>query len=101
MYPGLQSFFNYNLYKGDDFMKETPDLARTMTIPDAIFPFEYDFKLKYDDGCTSSNGLQGAWTGRLLTYFDAWIIPSNAFGSEYGDLAGFNGITGYKITQGA
>jgi hypothetical protein len=99
LYPGLQSFFNYNLFAGDDFMKETPDLSRRMTIPDALYPFEYDFILKYDDGCATGNGLQGAWTGRLLTYFDTWIVPSNAFGSEYGDLAGFNGITGYQITQ--
>lgn len=99
MYPGFQSFFNYNLYAGTDFAKNTPDLARTLTVPDAIFPFSYDFKLKYDDGCASSNGLQGAWTGRLLTYFDSWIVPSDAFGNEYGNLAGFNGITGYNITQ--
>ena len=68
LYPGFQSFFNYNLYAGADFAKNTPDLARTLTIPDAIFPFSYDFKLKYNDGCDTGNGLQGAWTGRLLTY---------------------------------
>ena len=53
----------------------------------------------YDDNCTGGNGLQGAWIGRVLTYFDLWTVPENAFGDVYGDLNDFNGILGYTFNE--
>ena len=99
LYKGMQSFFNYNLYSGSDFDQFTPDFATKSTIPDPVYGYNLDFKLKYDDGCDTGNGLQGAWTGSLFTYFDLWTVPEDAFGDEYGDLNDFNGIVGYDITQ--
>lgn len=98
-YAGLSQFFNYTLFKGKDFQNPDPLGGIRTTIPDAIFPFEWDYILKYDDECDTGNGLQGAWTGRILSYFNLWIAPDTAFGEPYGDLADFNGVVGYRITQ--
>jgi len=97
-YAGTSNFYNYNLFNGD-FDLNTPDLAIRTTMRDAIFPFDWDFILKYSDECSTGNGLQGEWTGRILTYFDLWIAPDTAFGEPYGDLVDFNGQVGYRITQ--
>jgi hypothetical protein len=96
-YAGLSQFFNYNIYKGDFNINHLGTIHTTM--PDAIFPFQWDYILKYDDECDTGNGLQGVWTGRVLCYFNLWIAPDTAFGEPYGDLADFNGIVGYEITQ--
>lgn len=97
-YPGLTQFYQYNLYRGE-FAIETPDSKIKGTMPDPVYPIVWDYILEYDDGCTTSNGLQGAWTGRVLSYFDLFTVPEEAFGEPYGDLADFNGLVGYKITQ--
>ena len=98
VYPGLSQFFSYNNFKGD-FNLNTPDSSIKTTIKDPLFGFDWDFILKYDDECSTGNGINGAWTGRVLLYFDLWQAPSAAFGGAYGDLAGFNGTVGYKVTQ--
>jgi len=96
---GISNFFNYNLFKGSDFENPSPLGGVRTTMRDAVFPFDWDFILKYDDECDTGNGLQGAWTGRILTYFDLWQAPDTAFGEPYGDLVDFNGVVGYNITQ--
>lgn len=98
MYPGLAQFYQYNLYRGD-FDRQTPDLAIKGTMPDPILPITWDYKLSYDDDCENGNGLQGAWTGTIFTYFDLFTVPEEAFGEPYGDLVDFNGIVGYEIGQ--
>jgi hypothetical protein len=98
--PGLTQFFGYNLFKGV-FVKETPDSLIKGTMPDAIYPFDWDYKIEYDKGCTNGNGLQGAWVVTVFKYFDLFTVPERAFGDTYGELNDFNGIVGYNITQGA
>jgi hypothetical protein len=100
MYPGMQQFFSYNLFKGF-FAQNVADLRIKGTMPDPIYPFEWDYILEYDDNCSTGNGLQGAWTIRCLLSFDVWTVPSDAFGDTYGDLNDFTGIVGYNITQGS
>lgn len=98
-YPGAAQFYQYNLFRGDFAIKVTETHIKG-TMPDPIFPgITYDYILKYDDNCETGNGLQGAWVGRVLTYFDLFTIPEGAFGDTYADLNDFNGIVGYKITQ--
>lgn len=96
---GMQQFFNYSLYLGNDFGFDTRGFLTRGTIQDPKYPILYDYILKFDDNCTTNNGHQGAWTGRVFTYYDLWTVPTDAFGDVYGGLAGFNGITGYNITQ--
>ena len=108
-YAGLSQFYQYNLYQGDDFMIDTPDHTKKMSIDDPVFgsALKWDFILKYYDGCDNSgqgvaneNGLQGHWVGRVLTYFDLWQVPEEAFGELYGsNLTDFTGTVGYNITQ--
>ncbi len=98
-YPGLTQFFQYNLFKGQ-FAIVTPDDKIKGTMPDPIYPITYDYTLYYDDDCATGNGLQGAWTGRVLAYFDLFVAPEEAFGEPYGGLVDFNGLVGYRITQG-
>lgn len=99
-YPGLAQFYQYNMNRGE-FAIETPDLKVKGTMPDPVYPIVWDYDIKYEDGCDSGNGIgTGAWTGRVYTYFDLFTVPEEAFGEPYGDLADFNGLVGYKITQG-
>lgn len=98
-YPGSAQFYQYNLYKGD-FAFQVHDGEIYGTLPDPVFPgITYDYKLKWDDNCSTGNGLQGAWVGRLFTYFDLWTVPEGAYGDVYSDLNDFNGIIGYNITE--
>ena len=98
-YPGLTQFYQYNLFKGA-FEIQTPDDKIKGTMPDPIYPgLTWDYTLYYDDDCATGNGLQGAWTGRVIAYFDLFTVPEEAFGEPYGDLVDFNGIVGYRITQ--
>ena len=97
-YPGLTQMYGYNLYNGV-FAKETPDSLIKGTMPDPVYPIMWDYKIRYDDGCDTGNGLQGAWVVEVFKYFDLFTTPTDAFGNSYGDLAGFNGIVGYEITQ--
>ena len=97
LYPGMAQFFQYNLFRGD-FVLNHGNLIKG-TMPDPILPITYDYTLKYDDNCSTGNGLQGAWIGRILTYFDLWTIPEDAFGDVYGDLNDFNGIVGYSFNE--
>ncbi len=99
-YANSSAFFNYNLF-GPDFSLDTPDLAIRTTMRDAVYPFNWDFILKYSDECSTGSGLQGEWTGRILNYFNLWIVPDLAFGEPYGPLGDFNGNVGYNITQAA
>ena len=99
LYPGFQQFFNYNVFGGSFFRKDTPDLKIKGTMPDDVYPFEWDYILQYDDGCDTGNGIQGSWTLRLMSYFDMFTVPEAAFGDSYGDLNGFTGIVGYNILQ--
>lgn len=100
-YPGLTQFYQYNLNRGD-FALETPDSLIKGTMPDPVYPIIWDYDLAYDRNCDNGgNGLQGAWTGRVYTYFDLFTVPEGAFGEPYGDLVDFNGLVGYRITQGA
>lgn len=99
-YAGLQQFFHYNVFASDQFTLDVQNHIRT-TIQDPVFPqIQYDFIFKYDDGCDSGNGIQGAWTGRVLIYFNLWTPPDAAFGEPYGDLGDFTGVVGYTVTQG-
>ena len=43
--------------------------------------------------------MQGAWIGRVLTYFDIWNIPEDAFGDVYSDINDFNGVLGYTFNE--
>ena len=71
------------------------------TITDPVYPqIKYDYKLKYDDGCATGNGKQGAWVGTISLDYDLWTVPEEAFGELYADnLTDFNGIVGYLVTQ--
>jgi hypothetical protein len=97
-YPGLTQFYGYNLYKGV-FSKNSPDNLIKGTMPDPIYGFDWDFKISYDDGCDSGNGLQGAWVVTVFKYFDLFTVPSDAFGDTYGELNDFNGLVGYTLTS--
>jgi len=97
-YANTSAFFNYNIF-GPDFALDTPDSSIRTQVRDAVYPFNWDFILKYSDECSTGNGLQGEWTGRILTYFNLWIVPDLAFGEPYGDLGDFNGQVGYLITE--
>ncbi len=98
IYPGMTQFFNYNLFRGDFALKVSETHIKG-TMQDPIFPITYDYTLKYDDNCSTGNGLQGAWIGRVLTYFDVWNVNEDAFGDVYGDLNDFNGVLGYKFNE--
>ena len=97
IYPGNTQFFQYNLFRGD-FIQDFGDRIKG-TLPDPIFPITYDYILEYDKNCTNGNGLQGAWIGRVLTYFDIWNIPEDAFGDVYSDINDFNGVLGYTFNE--
>lgn len=98
-YPGLQQFYNYNVNRGF-FDQNVTDLRIKGTMPDSVYPFEWDYILSYDDGCGSGgNGIQGKWTMQLFSYFDLWTPPSDAWGGAYGELNDFTGIVGYNVTQ--
>lgn len=99
IYPGLTQFFHYNINKGF-FAQNVADLRIKGTMPDPVFPFEWDYILEYDNNCETGNGIQGAWTARVFCYFDLFTVPEAAFGDLYGELNDFNGILGYRITQG-
>jgi hypothetical protein len=99
IYEGLSQMFTYNLNRGV-FAMEVTNTHIKGTMPDPVLPgLTYDYILKYDDNCTTGNGLQGAWVGRVFAYFDLWTVPEDAFGDTYGRLNDFNGIVGYKITE--
>jgi hypothetical protein len=98
IYPGLTQFYGYNLYNGV-FAKETPDSLIKGTMPDPIYNFDWDYKIKYDDQCDTGNGLQGAWVVEVFKYFDLYTTPAAAFGGSYSDLGDFNGIVGYNLTS--
>jgi hypothetical protein len=69
-------------------------------MPDPIYPgLEYDYDLYYDRNCTTANGTQGSWVGRVWLNFDVWTVPEDAYGDTYGALNDFNGIVGYNITS--
>ena len=98
-YPGSAQFFQYLLYDGADFAV-TDELLIKGTLPDPVLPgISYDYKLKYDDGCSTGNGHDGFWVGRVWTYADLFTIPEEAWGDVYSDLNDFNGIVGYNITE--
>lgn len=99
IYEGLSQVFTYNLNRGVFDMQVTETHIKG-TMPDPVIPgLVYDYILKYDDNCSTGNGLQGAWVGRVFSYFDLWTVPEDAFGDTYGNLNDFNGIVGYNITQ--
>lgn len=98
-YPGLSQFYHYNLNRGF-YAQNVADLRVKGTMPDAVYPFEWDYILEYDNKCENGNGQQGAWTFRCFLYFDLFTVPEAAFGDVYGDLNDFNGLVGYRITQG-
>lgn len=97
IYPGNTQFFQYNLFKGD-FIQDFGDRIKG-TIEDPFFPITYDYILEYDKNCTTGNGLQGAWIGRVLTYFDIWNMPEAAFGDVYSSINDFNGVLGYTFNE--
>lgn len=99
LYPGLSQIYGYNLFANEDMALESPDNRIETTIADPIYPFAYDMIIEYDNNCSSGNGIQGAWVVRLLKYFDIFTVPTDAFGGSYGELADFNGILGYNITN--
>lgn len=102
LYPGLSEVFWYNQYKGEFGMSISQTQLRG-TMPDPVFPqLEWDWDLKFDDGCESDNsgqGTSGKWVLRVFLNFDVWRVNEDAFGDEYGSLNGFNGVTGYTVTQ--
>lgn len=99
IYPGNTQFFQYNLFRGSDFIQDFGDRIKG-TLPDPIFPeIMYDYILEYDKNCTNGNGLQGAWIGRILTYFDIWNVPEDAFGDVYSSINDFNGVLGYTFNE--
>ena len=100
IYPGNTQFFQYNLYRGDDFIQDFGDRIKG-TLPDPIFGerLMYDYILEYDKNCTTGNGLQGAWIGRILTYFDIWNVNEDAYGDVYSDINDFNGVLGYTFNE--
>ena len=98
-YPGLSQFFHYNMNRGP-FAKQDVDNYIKGTMPDAIYPFEWDFDLFFDRNCTrkGNTGLQGSWVARIWLYFDVFNVPEAAFGDVYSDLNDFNGVVGYEMT---
>jgi hypothetical protein len=98
IYPGLTQYFDYDLFNGE-FIINTPDNLIKGTMPDPIYPIMWDYILKYDDGCSSGNGHQGQWVGRVFKYFNLFTVPERAFGDTYGELNDFTGIVGYNITS--
>jgi hypothetical protein len=98
IYPGLSQIYSYNLYLGD-FARVSPDNAIKGTMRDPIYPFLWDYKITYNDNCSTGNGLQGAWVVEVFKYFDIFLTPESAFGDVYGELDGFNGVLGYNITS--
>lgn len=99
IYPGNTQFFKYNLFRGEDFIQDFGDRIKG-TLPDPIFPdITYDYILEYDKNCTNGNGLQGAWIGRILIYFDVWNINEDAFGDVYSEINDFNGVLGYTFDE--
>ena len=100
IYPGNTQFFQYNLFRGADFIQDFGDRIKG-TLPDPVFGerIMYDYILEYDKNCSNGNGLQGAWIGRILTYFDIWNIPEDAFGDVYSDINDFNGVLGYTFNE--
>lgn len=98
VYPGLTQFYGYNLYDNTEFI-EVPGRTIYGTMPDPIYPINWDFKIEWDNNCSTGNGLQGAWVITVFKYFDLFTTPTAAFGGVYGDLSGFNGILGYEITS--
>lgn len=97
IYPGNTQFFQYNLFRGD-FIQDFGDRIKG-TLEDPIMPITYDYILEYDKNCSTGNGLQGAWVGRILTYFDIWNMPEDAFGDVYSDINDFNGVLGYTFDE--
>lgn len=100
IYPGNTQFFQYNLFRGSDFIQDFGDRIKG-TLPDPIWGDRliYDYILEYDKNCTTGNGLQGAWIGRILTYFDIWNVPEDAYGDVYSDINDFNGVLGYTFNE--
>ena len=98
VYPGLSQFYGYNMYEGV-FAKNTPDNLIKGTMPDPIYPFDWDYSIEYDRQCATKNGIQGAWVVTVFKYFDLFTVPTDAFGGVYSELADFNGIVGYNVTQ--
>ena len=99
IYPGNTQFFQYNLFRGSDFIQDFGDRIKG-TLPDPVFPeINYDYILEYDKNCTTGNGLQGAWVGRILTYFDIWNVNEDAYGDVYSDINDFNGVLGYTFNE--
>ena len=97
IYPGNTQFFQYNLFRGD-FIQDFGDRIKG-TLEDPLMPITYDYILEYDKNCTNSNVLQGAWVGRILTFFDVWVMPEAAFGDVYSDINDFNGVLGYTFNE--
>ena len=98
MYPGLQQFYHYNLNAGF-YEQNTPDLRVKGRMPDAVYPFTYDYIWEYDKGCSTGNGTQGSWTMTMYLWFDMFTPPEDSFGDIYGELNDFTGIVGYNILQ--
>jgi len=98
VYPGLSQMYGYNLYRGDTVIQST-DHVLHMTMPDPIYPILWDVKVKYDENCSTGNGLEGKWVVHVFKYFGLFTTPTAAFGGVYDDLAGFNGVLGYNITS--
>jgi len=100
-YPGLAQYYSFQYYNGSDFALVTPDSSQKTVITDSVYPqLRYDFKMKYDDGCSTGSGQLGAWTGTLSTYYDLWTAPEEAFGEGYANnLNDFTGIVKYRVTQ--
>lgn len=96
-YPGLTQYFDYDLFRGA-FIIESPDNLIKGTMPDPIYPINWDYIIRYDDNCTSGNGIQGRWIIQVLKYFNLFTVPERAFGDVYSDLNDFTGIVGYDIT---
>jgi hypothetical protein len=97
IYPGIIQFYQYNLYNGDFAIDDTNPLLVKGTLADPIFPIQWDYMLKYDDGCSTGNGHQGSYTMRLHAHFGVYIPPEVAYGDTYCDLNDFNGIVGYNV----
>jgi hypothetical protein len=97
IYPGLIQFYQYNLYKGDFVIEVSSPYFAKGTMRDPIFPIQWDFMVKYDDGCSTGNGHQGSYTFRLHSHFGIFIPTELMFGDVYCDLNDFNGIVGYNV----
>ena len=99
-YPGLTQFFSYNLNRGY-FAKQVTDSYIKGVMPDALYPFDWDFDMFFDRNCTrkGNTGLQGSWVVRIWLYFDVFNVPEAAFGDVYSELNDFNGVVGYEMTN--